>query len=70
MLFFSIRNAETLKLLALIVTILGGLILIITYKDNFLVKVLKSSIFKAAYIGFYMIIVGWIVAIFGWITKR
>lgn len=58
------------KLVALIISILGLVILLIGFNDNTLTKIIGKKILKNAYIGFYCIIIGWITSILGFIKSN
>lgn len=66
----KIKNAETLKLVALIVTIAGGVVLFLGFNDNVIYREIGKGILKNAYIGFYMVIAGWILGIVGFVMKK
>ncbi|MBQ7882288.1 MAG: hypothetical protein IJ312_06215 [Treponema sp.] len=68
--FVKIKNAKMLKLVSLIVSIAGGVILVIGFNDNGLYKFLAKGLLKHAYIGFYVVIVGWIVALLGHFSSK
>lgn len=66
--FVSIKGMDsgTLKLIALIVSIVGGAILVIGFTTSGGVyKVLGKALLKHAAAGFYLVIAGWIVALLG-----
>ena len=71
-------NWRMLQLIALAVSIVGGIILVINLSGNgngnqfqtAFAKAAGKDLWKHAYIGVYMILAGWIVAIVGWITNR
>ena len=68
--FVKIKNAKMLKLVSLIVSIAGGVILVIGFNDNVVYKFLAKGLLKHAYIGFYVVIVGWIVALLGHFSSK
>ena len=63
-------SSDLIKLICILVSIAGGIILIINFNDNWLTKQIGKGFFKHAYIGFYMILAGWIVGLIGAITKK
>lgn len=67
--FVKAKNGNMLKFLALVLTIAGGIILVIGFNQSKAYKVLAKGFLKNAYIGFYMILVGWVVAIVGKLSK-
>ena len=68
--FLKSKNTNLLKLVGLIATIAGGVVLFIGYNDNMLAKGIGKFFIDIATYGFYMIIAGWIVALVGWVTKK
>ena len=68
--FVGGKNGGMLKLVGLIATIAGGVVLILGYSDNMFSKGIGKFFIDIATYGFYMIIVGWIVALVGWVTKK
>lgn len=66
----KIKNLNFLKLLAVVLSIVGGIVLIIGFNDNAVYKAVAKGFLKHAYIGFYMILAGWILGIVGWVTKK
>ncbi len=65
-----VSSSEMLKLICLIVSIVGGIIIIVGFNQDSFYKFVGKQFFKCAYIGFYMILCGWVVALVGWITKK
>ena len=68
--FVGGKSASLIKLVCIIVSIVGGVILFIKFNDNFLTKAIGKGILKHAYIGFYMVIVGWVLGLVGAITNK
>lgn len=68
--FVGGKNSGMLKLVGLIATIAGGVVLVLGYSDNMFSKGIGKFFIDIATYGFYMIIVGWIVALVGWVTKK
>ena len=68
--FVKTKNSKLLKLVALAASIVGGIILVIGFNDSWLGKLVGKGFLKHAYIGFYMIIVGWVVGICGYLTEK
>lgn len=64
------KSTGLLRLVCIIVSIVGGVILIIKFNDNFLSKTIGKGFIKHAYIGFYMILVGWVLGLVGAITNK
>lgn len=66
-----VSQLSKLKLIFLIVSIVGGVILILGFTTNGTVyKFIGEHILKYAYIGFYMVIAGWIVGLIGVFSKK
>ncbi|MCI5830736.1 MAG: hypothetical protein UHY90_08240 [Treponema sp.] len=63
---FLKNTSSTKKLIALLVSIAGFIILLICFNDNPIAKVIGKGIIKHAYIGFYCVIMGLILALTGW----
>lgn len=75
----KIPNASILKIVALIVSILGFVLVLVNMLNSDGASVIKGlglgknvgqQVFKSFYIGAYMIIVGWIVSIAGLVTNK
>lgn len=64
------KSTGLLRLICIIVSIVGGVILVINFNDNFLTKAIGKGFIKHAYIGFYMILVGWVLGLVGAITNK
>lgn len=67
--FVGGKNSDLLKLVCLIVSIVGGIVLVIGFNDNRLYSAIGKEILKYAYIGFYLVVGGWVVALIGHFTK-
>ena len=77
---FALLNmsSSTNKLIALAISIAGGVILVLlltgVLSDSSLGgkiwRAAGKSFIKHAYIGFYVVIVGWLCAIYGWATGK
>lgn len=66
-----VSQLSKLKLIFLIVSIVGGVVLILGFTTNGTVyKIIGENILKYAYIGFYMVIAGWIVGLIGIFSKK
>ena len=66
----SVKNAETLRLVCLAVSVLGGIILIVGFNQNAVYKVIAKGFLKCAAYGFYFVLAGWIVAAIGYFLKK
>lgn len=60
-----VGHNKTLRLLALILSIVGGVVLFIGFNDNAIYRWIGKGFLKHAYYGFYIIVCGWILAIVG-----
>lgn len=66
------------KFIALLVSLAGGVVITLlltgTLSDNgvasFVWRTLGKGIVKHAYIGFYLILSGWVLSIAGWVTDK
>jgi len=66
-----IPNVSILKLVGLIISIVGGVVLVIGFTTNGgIYKAIGKNIIKHATFGFYMVVAGWVVALVGFITKK
>lgn len=68
--FVPTSSSDLLKLICLIASIAGGIVLIIGFNQDSIYKMIGKQFFKYAYIGFYMILAGWVVGLVGYITKK
>ncbi len=64
------KSTSLLRLICVIASIAGGVILFIKFNDNFMTKAIGKGFLKHAYIGFYMILVGWVLGLVGAITNK
>ena len=68
--FIGIKNAKLLKLAAIALSILGGIILVVRMNDNAISRLVGKGFLKNTAIGFWLIIVGWITAAVGYFKTR
>ena len=68
--FVGGKNSGMLKLVGLIATIAGGIVLIIGYSDNMFSKGIGKFLIDIATYGFYMILAGWIIGVVGYVMKK
>ena len=68
--FVGGKSASLIKLVCIIVSIVGGVILFIKFNDNWLTKQIGKGFLKHAYYGFYMVLVGWVLGLVGAITNK
>ena len=68
--FVDIRNSELFKLIGILISIAGGILLIIGYSDNMFSKGIGKFLIDIATYGFYMILAGWIVGVVGYVMKK
>lgn len=68
--FLGIKGKRMLQLAALVASIAGGVVLVIGFNDNTLYKVIAKGLLKYAYIGFYVVLAGWVLALVGYITGK
>nr|WP_318711448.1 hypothetical protein [uncultured Treponema sp.] len=62
-------GSKQTKLIALAVSIVGFIVLVIGFNDNAVAKIIGKNILKHAYIGFYLLVVGWVAAIVGYLKS-
>jgi len=67
--FIGSGNVDMIKLVALIISIAGGILIVLTYNKNGLSRMVGKGFWKQATYGSYMILAGWIVAVVGWLKK-
>ena len=67
---FLSNGSKTLKLAALAASIIGAIVLIIGFNDNVVYKAIGKGLLKHAYIGFYLVVVGWVSAIAGYLKSN
>ncbi|MBP3743687.1 MAG: hypothetical protein J6J00_11955 [Treponema sp.] len=66
-----VPQLKGLKLIFLLVSIAGGVILVIGFLTNGgIYKAIGKQLLKRALFGFYLVIVGWIVACVGYFSKK
>ncbi|MCQ2583029.1 MAG: hypothetical protein MJ160_03880 [Treponema sp.] len=58
------------RLIWAILSVAGGVILVIGFNDSWLSKLIGKGFLKAATYGFYMIIAGWIASVAGAVLKK
>ena len=77
--FVKVQNAKLLKLAALLVSIIGFVLVVVSLVHSDGAAIIKglnlgkktvSFIFKSLYAGSYMIVAGWIIAIAGFVTGK
>ena len=68
--FVGGKNSGMLKLVGLLVSIAGGVVLIISYSGDVFSEGIGKFFIDVATYGFYMILAGWVVALVGWVTKK
>ena len=68
--FVGGKNSGMLKLVGLLVSIAGGVVLIISYSGDVFSEGIGKFFIEVATYGFYMILAGWIVGVVGWVTKK
>ncbi len=65
----NVIKGSSLKLIALVVSIVGGVVLFIGFNDNKLYQFIAKGFLKHAYIGFYVVLAGWVAALVGYFSK-
>ena len=66
-----IPSLSILKMVGLIASVIGGVILVIGFTTNGgIYKAIGKGFIKHAAFGFYMLVAGWVLAIVGFVTKK
>mgnify|MGYP003391833282 CR=1 FL=1 len=68
--FINAKNKKMLQLVALILSIAGGVVLFIGFNDNVIYKTIAKGFIKHAYMGFYVVLAGWVVGVVGYLTGK
>ena len=73
--FLGGKNMNTFRLVALLVSIAGGIVLFIGFTtgsglSGAVYKQIAKHLLKCAFVGFYMVIAGWVVSLIGWVMKK
>lgn len=68
--FVGGKNSGMLKLVGLLVSIAGGVVLIISYSGDVFSEGIGKFFIEVATYGFYMILAGWIVGVVGYVMKK
>ena len=68
--FVSVKNSDMLKLVCIVVSIVGGVILFVGCTQDAAYKFIAKGFLKNAFVGFYMILAGWVVGLVGAVTKQ
>ena len=59
-----------LRLLCVVISVVGGVIVFIKFNDNWLTKKIGEGFFNHAFVGFYMILAGWVAGLIGSFVKK
>ena len=59
-----------LAIVCVAISIIGGVLVVIRFNDNWLMKTIGKGFWKHAFIGVYMIIAGWVVGLLGCFIKK
>ncbi len=68
--FLIIKSKPMLQLVALLVSIAGGVVLVIGFNDNVIYKAIAKGFLKHAAIGFYVVLAGWVLGAVGYLTRK
>jgi hypothetical protein len=68
--FVGGKNSGMLKLVGLLVSIAGGVVLIISYSGDVFSEGIGKFFIEVATYGFYMILAGWAVGVVGYVMKK
>ena len=69
MLGIKLPSSDLVKFVAIIASIAGGIVLVIGFQDNAIYKAIAKGFLKNATYGFYMVVVGWVLALIGKFAK-
>ncbi len=61
---------KIIEIVCIVVSIVGGLIIVIKFNDNNLTRAIGKGFFKHAFVGVYMIMAGWVVGLIGSFIKK
>ena len=61
----KLPQAKIIQLIAIVITVVGGLYCFFNVGDF-----VKDAAAKCLFVGFYMIVAGWVVALVGWILNK
>ena len=67
--FISNSNSELIKLLALVASIAGGILIILLAGKNSVTKLIGKGFWNHATYGTYLVLAGWVAALIGWFKK-
>ncbi|MCR5047172.1 MAG: hypothetical protein K6A42_11400 [Treponema sp.] len=66
----SLLGMQQFEWIALAVSVVGGIVLVVGFNDNAIYKAIGKNMIKHATVGFWMIVVGWVVAVVGKVLKK
>ncbi|MCR5612292.1 hypothetical protein [Treponema sp.] len=68
--FIALGPQKMMKMLAIIISIAGGIILVIGFNQNIMYKTIARGFLKCARVGFYTILAGWVLSIVGYLSEK
>lgn len=68
--FVPTKSSDMIKLICAIVSIVGGVVLVIGFTQDSIYKFIGKQFLKHAIYGFYILIAGWVVGLIGAILKK
>ena len=68
--FVKMKNVNFIKMIALLVSIIGGIILVIGFSQNRIYAFIGKGFIKHAAVGFYLVLAGWIAGIIGYLSSK
>lgn len=68
--FLKMKSIKLLKLCALAVVCAGVVIFVFKYNNSSLTKAFGKGMLKHAFVGIYMIVIGWVTALVGWLSSK
>lgn len=64
------KGAKMLKLICILISIAGGVLLVIYFNNSWIGQVFGKGLFKHSYFGFWMICAGWLIGLYGALTNK
>ena len=68
--FVKMKNVNFIKMIALLVSIIGGIILVIGFSQNRIYAFIGKGFIKHAAVGLYLVLAGWIAGIIGYLSSK
>lgn len=68
--FIAFGPEKTVKMICLLVSIIGGIVLVIGFTQNKFYSMIAKGFLKHATYGFYILLAGWVCGIVGFLTNK